>query len=64
MAAFERKCKRAGIQPPEPYPLGVSGDDVTNNDSAYPRRTCACGLRDGHDWVYVEKKRVTQEVVE
>ena len=54
--AFERKCKRAGIRPPERYPPGVSGDSITNNDVAYPRRKCAAGMRGEHGTVYVEAR--------
>jgi hypothetical protein len=54
IAAFERASKRAGISPPERYPPSVSDDSITNNDIAYPRHTCATGIRDGHCCVYVE----------
>ena len=54
IAAFERSCKRAKIAPPKHYPPTVSGDLVTNNDTAYPRRSCAAGVREDHGWVYVE----------
>ncbi|HEX8892787.1 MAG TPA: hypothetical protein VF783_05660 [Terriglobales bacterium] len=30
--------------------------DVTNNDIAYPRSTCAAGMRDGHGTVYVDAR--------
>ena len=30
--------------------------DVTNNDIAYPRSTCAMGMRVGHGWVCVEAR--------
>jgi hypothetical protein len=56
IAAFERKCEQAGIAPPERYPPGVRGDSITNNDIAYPRRTSARGVRDGHGWVYVDAR--------
>jgi hypothetical protein len=56
IAAFERGCKRAGISPPLRYPPSVSGDSITNNDIPYPRRTCAAGMRGGHDWVYVDAR--------
>ena len=56
ITAFERKCKRAGVQPPKRYPPGVSGDSITRNDLAYPRSTCAMGMRDGHGWVYVDAR--------
>ena len=45
-----------GIQPPERYPPGVSGDSITTNGLAYPRRTSAPGVRDGHGWVYVDAR--------
>jgi len=44
IAAFERNCKRLGIAPPHRYPPSVSGDSITINDMAYPRRrltTCS-----------------------
>jgi hypothetical protein len=48
IAAFERSCKRACIAPPLRYPPSVSGDSITTNDIAYPRRTYAAAMRDGH----------------
>ena len=54
--AFERQCKRQGIVPPECYPPGASGDCVTTNDIAYPRRTSAAGVRNGHGCVYVDAR--------
>jgi hypothetical protein len=56
ISAFERESKRAGVLPPEHYPPGVSGDSITTNDVAYPRSTCAAGMRDGHGWVYVDAR--------
>ena len=55
IAAFESKCKRVGIPPPECYPPGASGDSITTG-LAYPRRICAAGLREGHDWVCVDTR--------
>ena len=55
-AAFERACKRAGISPPLHYPPGASGDSITSNDLAYPRRSCAAGMRDGHGWGCVDTR--------
>jgi hypothetical protein len=60
IAAFERKCKRLGIPAPLHYPPGQSGDCVSSNLLAYPRRTCATRLRDGHGYVFVEKRNQTQ----
>ena len=56
IAAFERACKRKGLAPPLPYPPGASGDSITTNDIAYPRSTCAAGLREGHGTMYVEAR--------
>ena len=56
IAAFESKCKRMGIAPPECYPPGASGDSITTNELAYPRRTCAAGMREGHGWVSVDTR--------
>ena len=55
-AAFECASKREGIAPPLRYPPGVSGDCLTNNDIAYPRRTCAAGMREGHGWLCVDTR--------
>ena len=60
IVAFERKCKRLGIAPPEYYPPGISGDSISDNLIAYSRRTWAAGVRDGHGYVFVEKKNQTQ----
>jgi hypothetical protein len=60
IAAFERKCKRLGIPAPLHYPLGVSGDCVSSNLLAYLHRTWAAGVRDGHGYVFVEKRHQTQ----
>ena len=57
IAAFERQCKRLGISPPTQYPPRLSGDSITKNGIAYPRSTCAAGMRDGHGWVYVDAPR-------
>ena len=54
VAAFERACKRKGIAPPLCYPPGVSGDSITTNELAYPRSTCAAGVREGHGTLYIE----------
>ena len=56
IAAFEHQCKHLGITPPLHYPPAVSGDTVEDNGIAYPPRTCAAGVRDGHGYVYVEKR--------
>lgn len=56
IAAFEQACKQAGIQPPELYPPSASGDSITTNELAYPRRTCAAGMREGHGWVCVDTR--------
>lgn len=56
IAAFERACKRMGIAPPESYPPGASGDSITTNELACPRRTCAAGMREGHGTLYVEAR--------
>jgi hypothetical protein len=42
--------------PPLDYPPAVIGNTVEDNGIAYPRRTQAKGLRDGHGYVYVEKR--------
>ena len=56
IAAFEHRCKQVGLEPPLDYPPAVKGDTVEDNGIAYPRRTQARGLRDGHGYVYVEKR--------
>ena len=56
IAAFERACTRAGIPPPERYPPEVSGDSITTKELAYPRRTCAAGMREDHGWVCVDTR--------
>ena len=56
IAAFELACKRKGIPPPECYPPGVSGDSITTNELADPRRTSAAGMREGHGWVCVDTR--------
>ena len=56
IAAFEHQCKQLGLTPPLHYPPAVSGDTVEDNGIAYPPRTCAAGVRDGHGYVYVEKR--------
>ena len=52
IAAFERACKRASIQPPHNYPPDVSADCVTDNHIDYPH--WAASVRGGHGWVYVD----------
>jgi hypothetical protein len=54
IAAFERKCKRLGFTSPLSYPPGSSGDTFHDNRIAYPRRTLAAGVRNGHGYVCVE----------
>ncbi|HEX8893032.1 MAG TPA: hypothetical protein VF783_06900 [Terriglobales bacterium] len=54
IAAFKRACKEAGIAPPERH--RPSGDTITHNDLAYPRRIWAAGMREGHGWVYVDPR--------
>jgi len=54
--AFERACKRLGIAPPLAYPPGVSGDSVSDNLVAYPRRISAQGRRAGHGYMFVQKR--------
>ena len=51
ITAFERQSKRPGIAPPARYSPSGSGDSITTNALAYPRSTCAAGLREGHGWV-------------
>ena len=53
---FECASKRAGLVPPERYPHSVSGDSITTTDLAYPRRTCAAGLREVHGTVCVKAR--------
>ena len=52
IAAFERACKRAGIEPPHDYPPDVSGDCFTDNQIEYAH--WAAWVREGHGWVYVD----------
>ena len=54
IAAFERQCKRDGVEPPLQYPPGLSGDCFRGNRVAYPHRTSAAGRRDGHGCVYID----------
>ena len=54
IAVFERKCKRAGIEPPHDYPPDVSGDSFTGNHIDYPH--WAAWVPDGHGWVYVDAR--------
>ena len=56
IAAFEHQCKQVGLEPPLDSPPAVRGDTAEDNGIAYPRRTQARGLRDGHGYVYVEKR--------
>jgi hypothetical protein len=56
IAAFEHQCKHLGLTPPLHYPPAVSGDTVEDNGIAYPHRTCAAGVRDGHGYVFVERR--------
>jgi hypothetical protein len=56
IAAFEHQCKHLGLTPPLHYPPAVSGDTVEDNGIAYPPRTYAAGVRDGHGYVYVEQR--------
>jgi hypothetical protein len=51
IAASEPMSKQIGLSPPLHYPPAVSGDTLEDNGIAYPRRTCAAGLRDGHGYV-------------
>jgi hypothetical protein len=60
IAAFERKCKRLGLTPPLSYPPGQSGDAVSDNLTTYTRRTCATGVRNGHGFVFVQKRNKVQ----
>jgi hypothetical protein len=58
--AFERQCKKLGIAPPLSYPPGKSGDAVSDNRTGEPRRTCATGARNGHGYVFVQKRNRIQ----
>lgn len=36
--------------------LASAAISITSNELAYPRRTSADGMRDGHGWVYVDTR--------